>query len=231
MSTSENEKLFSAIATRYDFLNHLLSWNIDRRWRRKLVECAGIKPGERILDACTGTGDLAIRFARSDKSSEIIGIDFSEEMLQIARNKMERKGLAGRIRLLEGDALHLPFEDKSFDVVSIGFGLRNLTDRKGGILEMARILKKGGRILILEFAPPRNNLFGLGYNAYLKTIIPVIGGIVSGSMDAYRYFSASIAGFLQPEEIVELMGSASLKDICFKPLTGGIAYIYRGEKS
>lgn len=222
--------MFSAIAVRYDFLNHLLSWNIDRRWRRMLVEYAGIKPGERILDVCTGTGDLAIRFTRSDKSSEIIGIDFSEEMLQIAQKKMERKGLSDRIRLLQGDALHLPFENDSFDVVSIGFGLRNLTDRKGGILEMARVLKKYGRILILEFAPPRNNLFGLGYNVYLKTAIPVIGGIVSGSMDAYRYFSSSIAGFLQPAEIVELMGSANLRNILCQPLTKGIAYIYRGEK-
>ncbi len=193
--------------------------------------CAGLNPGEKILDVCTGTGDLSIRFAQSDKSGEIIGIDFSEEMLQIAREKIEKKGLAGRIRLLQGDALHLPFEDESFDLVSIGFGLRNLTDRKGGILEMARVLKKGGRILILEFAPPRNNLFGWGYNAYLKTIIPVMGGIVSGSMAAYRYFSSSIAGFLQPGEIVELMGSAGFRNILRKPLTGGIVYIYRGEKS
>jgi demethylmenaquinone methyltransferase/2-methoxy-6-polyprenyl-1,4-benzoquinol methylase len=196
-----------------------------------LVECAGVNPGEKILDVCTGTGDLAIRFARSDKSCEITGIDFSEKMLQLARDKIEKKGLNGKIKLLQGDALHLPFEDESFDIVSIGFGLRNLTDRKGGILEMARILRKGGRILILEFAPPRKNIFGLGYNVYLKTVIPVIGGIVSGSMSAYRYFTSSVAGFLQPEEIVELMESVGLKNIMTKSLTGGIAYIYRGEKS
>ena len=125
----------------------------------------------------------------------------------------------------------MPFEDESFDIASIGFGLRNLTDRKGGISEMTRVLRMGGRLLILEFAPPRNNLFGLGYNAYLKTIIPLIGGIVSGSLDAYRYFSSSIAGFLQPEEIVELMELTGFRNILCKSLTGGIAYIYRGEKS
>jgi demethylmenaquinone methyltransferase / 2-methoxy-6-polyprenyl-1,4-benzoquinol methylase len=195
------------------------------------VECAGIKPGERILDVCTGTGDLAIRFARSDKSCEITGIDFSEEMLQLARDKIDKKGLSGKIKLLQGDALHLPFEDESFDIVSIGFGLRNLTDRKGGILEMARVLRDGGQLLILEFAPPRNNLFGLGYNVYLKTVIPVMGGIVSGSMHAYRYFSSSIAGFLQPVEIVRLMESSGLRNIHCQSLTGGIAYIYRGEKT
>ena len=182
------------------------------------------------MDVCTGTGDLAIRFAQSDKSGEIIGIDFSEVMLRIALEKIERKGLGERIKLLLVDALQLPFEDKSFDVVSIGFGLRNLTDRKAGIYEMARVLKDGGRLLILEFSPPRKNLFGMGYNAYLKTVIPVIGGIISGSMNAYRYFSSSIAGFLKPEEIMKLMESAGLKNIFSQPLTGGIAYIYRGEK-
>ncbi len=195
------------------------------------MRCAGVKSGEKVLDVCTGTGDLAIRFARSDLPGEIIGIDFSEEMLQITKRKIENKVFGERIKLLKGDALHLPFEDESFDVVSIGYGLRNLTNRKTGIFEMARVLRIGGRLLILEFAPPRNNPFGLGYNAYLKTIIPVIGGIVSGSMDAYRYFSTSVADFLQPDEIIELLKAAGLKKLYSQSLTGGIAYIYRGEKN
>ncbi|MFH1336378.1 MAG: bifunctional demethylmenaquinone methyltransferase/2-methoxy-6-polyprenyl-1,4-benzoquinol methylase UbiE [Candidatus Zixiibacteriota bacterium] len=228
--SQENRKLFTAIAVRYDLLNHLLSWNIDRSWRKKLVECAGVKPGEKILDLCTGTGDIAIRFARTDGVGEITGIDFSGAMLRIAKRKIEKRGFDGRIRLLQGDALHLPFESGSFEIVSIGFGLRNLTDRKGGILEMVRILNDGGRLLILEFSPPQNTLFGWGYNVYLKTVIPILGGMISGSMKAYRYFSSSVAGFLQPEEVIELMRKAGLKNIQAKSLTGGIAYIYRGEK-
>ena len=194
------------------------------------MEYAQVKPGERILDLCTGTGDIAIRFARKNERGEITGIDFSESMLRIAKRKIEKSKLDGKIRLLQGDALHLPFENGSFDIVSIGFGLRNLTDREGGINEMVRILIDGGRLLILEFSPPQNTLFGSGYNVYLKTAIPVLGGMISGSMEAYRYFSSSVAGFLQQVEVVELMRKAGLKNILAKSLTGGIAYIYRGEK-
>jgi demethylmenaquinone methyltransferase/2-methoxy-6-polyprenyl-1,4-benzoquinol methylase len=211
-------------------LNHLLSWNIDQRWRRKLVESAGVKPGERILDLCTGTADIAIRFARVNEKVEITGIDFSEAMLKLARRKIEKRKLNGKITLLQGDALHLPFENGSFDIVSIGFGLRNLTDRQGGIDEMVRILNNGGRVLILEFSPPQKTLFGWGYNVYLKTVIPVLGGLVSGSIEAYRYFSSSVAGFLRPDEVTELMRKAGLKNIQARSLTGGIAYIYKGEK-
>jgi demethylmenaquinone methyltransferase/2-methoxy-6-polyprenyl-1,4-benzoquinol methylase len=226
----ENRRLFTAIAVRYDLLNHLLSWNIDRRWRRKLVESAGAKPDEKILDLCTGTADIAIRFARMNETEKITGIDFSEAMLKIARRKIKKRGFDIKIRLLQGDALHLPFENGSFDIVSIGFGLRNLTDRQGGIDEMVRILNNGGRVLILEFSPPQKTLFGWGYNVYLKTVIPVLGGMVSGSIEAYRYFSSSVAGFLRPDEVTELMIKSGLKNIQVKSLTGGIAYIYRGEK-
>jgi len=235
-----NSRLFSKIAAKYDFLNHLLSLNIDKRWRRKLVKCAGVsakggsafvrKPGDSILDVCTGTGDVAIRFAQSDCVSEIVGIDLSDQMLQIARRKTENNGLGGRVKLLMGDALNLPFEDNSFDIVTIGFGLRNLTDYKRGISEMARVLKEGGRLVILEFSLPREGLLGAWYRLYLNTIIPAVGGIISGSMNAYRYLSTSIANFPKPREIVNLMEAAKLKNIYWKALTGGIAYIYRGEK-
>jgi demethylmenaquinone methyltransferase/2-methoxy-6-polyprenyl-1,4-benzoquinol methylase len=228
--SQENKKLFTAISARYDLLNHLLSWNIDRGWRKKLVECAGVKPGEKILDLCTGTGDLAIRFASVNEPGETTGIDFSEAMLRIAQRKIEKRKLDSKIRFLQGDALRLPFENGSFDIVSIGFGLRNLTDRESGIFEMVRILNDSGRVLVLEFSPPQSTLFGWGYNVYLKTVIPVLGGLISGSMDAYRYFSSSVAAFLQPGEVMELMRKAGLKNILSKSLTGGIAYIYRGEK-
>jgi demethylmenaquinone methyltransferase/2-methoxy-6-polyprenyl-1,4-benzoquinol methylase len=230
VDSTQNDRVFSSIATKYDFLNHLLSLNIDQRWRRALVKCAGVKPGESILDVCTGTGDIAIRFAQTDGVGKIVGIDLIDQMLHLAQRKMTKRGLDKRMRLLKADALNLPFVDNSFDLVSIGFGLRNLTDRKKGISEMVRILRDGGRIVILEFAPPRNNLFGVCYHLSLNTIIPIVGGIISGSASAYRYLSTSIADFLKPKEIMKLMEQEGLKNVWFKSLTGGIAYIYRGEK-
>lgn len=225
-----NSRLFSRIAAKYDFLNHLLSLNIDKRWRRKLVKCAGVKPGDSILDVCTGTGDIAIRFAQSDGVGGIVGIDLSEEMLSIARRKTKRNGFEGKIKLLKGDALNLPFDDGSFGIISIGFGLRNLADHKRGISEMVRVLKDGGRLAILEFSPPQGLIFGMVYRLYLNIIIPTVAGIISGSASAYRYLPTSIANFLEPEEIMKLMEAEGLKKLCSKRLTGGIAYIHRGEK-
>lgn len=195
-----------------------------------MVKYARVNPGDNILDVCTGTGDIAIRFAQADDAGEIVGIDLSEEMLQTARWKTKRKAPGEKIKLLRVDALKLPFRDNSFDIVSIGFGLRNIGDCKKGISEMVRILKGGGRILILEFSPPPSGLSGAGYRLYLNSIIPAVGGIISGSASAYRYLCTSIANFLEPEEIIELMKEEGLKELYSERLSGGIAYIYRGEK-
>ena len=226
----DNSKLFSRIAVTYDFINHLLSLNIDKRWRKELVRCAGAKPGDRILDICTGTGDVAIRFAQNNQAAEIVGIDLSEEMLRIARRKAMSNGFSRRIRLLRGDAFNLPFDDDYFDVVTIAFGLRNIGHHQRGISEMVRVLKKGGQLLILEFSPPGNDLFGICYRLCLNTIIPAVGGVMSGSSRAYRYLSSSIADFPGPDEIITLMETGGLKKLQAQRLTRGIAYVYRGEK-
>ena len=194
------------------------------------MKYAGAIPGEKILDVCCGTGDLAIRFVQEDGTGEIVGIDRSEEMLHLAKRKISGNGFAKRIKLVEGDALHLPFEDDYFDIVSIGFGLRNIGQHKKGISEMVRVLKDGGRLLILEFSPPSRSFFGACYRLYLNTAIRAVGGIISGSASAYRYLSESISNFPKPEEITKLMEEERLKNICLKALTGGIAYIYRGQK-
>ncbi len=194
-----------------------------------MVRLAGVKPGERILDVCTGTGDIAIRFAQTDGIGEIWGVDQSEEMLSVARRKIAGSPFGRKMRLLQADALRLPFEDGTFDVVSVGFGLRNIGQHREGIFEMVRVLKKNGRLLILEFSPPEGSLFGAVYRSYLNTIIRVVGGVVSGSADAYRYLSASIDNFPKPERILELMQAAGLRKLRSEKLTGGIAYIYRGD--
>lgn len=230
LTPPENDELFSAIASKYDFLNHLLSLGFDKKWKRELVECAGLQPGQRILDVCTGTGDVIIRFAEQNCAEEIIGMDLSEKMLAVAEKKIKKKRLESKIILLKGDALGLPFEDNSFDVVSIGFGLRNVDDHKKGISEMVRVAKGGGRVMMLEFSPPPEGFFGLVYNLYLSIIVSVVGGIISGSKSAYSYLQQSIVSFVRPEDIVGIMQMANLRNIFVKKLTGGVVYLYRAEK-
>ena len=232
MTNSNNiSRLFDDIANRYDLLNHTLSLNIDRGWRKRLVDLSGVSGGERILDVCTGTGDIAIEFAkRNYTTGEIFGIDFSRAMLEVGRKKIGRKGYTGGITNFMGDALELPFKDASFDVVTIGFGLRNLNDYTAGVSEMARVLKGGGRLLLLEFAPPKRKILNIGYRFYLKRILPIIGGILSGKRSAYEYLADSISGFLEPREVIEIMGAVGLNRLESFSLMEGMVYIYRGVK-
>ena len=222
--------MFDTIAQRYDLLNHVLSCNIDRRWRRALVAFAAVRDGERVLDVATGTADVAIEFARSSRAGEITGVDLSSGMLQVGSGKLARLGLEGRIALREGDALSLPFPDASFDVVTIAFGLRNLPDYARGVSEMARVSKPGGRAVILEFLPPRGAAL-VAYRAYLSTFLPLTGRLVSGSKEAYRYLATSVRGFVSEDEVGSLLAGAGFANVESRRLTGGVAGLYRGVKS
>jgi demethylmenaquinone methyltransferase/2-methoxy-6-polyprenyl-1,4-benzoquinol methylase len=223
-------RMFSAIARRYDLLNHVLSGNVDRRWRRALVASAQTRAGDDVLDVATGTADVAIEFVRRARAGSITGVDLSPGMLDVGRGKLERAGLSGRIRLVEGDALSLPFANESFDVVTIAFGLRNFPDYARGVDEMARVLRPGGRLVVLEFLPPRGAAL-LAYRAYLATFLPLAGRLISGSGEAYGYLAASIRGFLDPCEIETLLTAAGLARVESRRLTAGIAGLYRGVKS
>lgn len=231
MQKTEVHDMFERIVPTYDFLNHFFSFNIDKRWRKRLVALASVPHEGRVLDVCTGTGDVAITFAKSDPTVTIAGVDFSENMLVRGREKVQASGFADRIELSRGDATSLALPDDAFDAVTVAFGLRNLDDRVKGIFEMARTAKKGGRVLILEFVPPRETLFGRLYGWYLRHIMPPIGGIVSGFRPSYTYLYASIADFMQPAEIVEAMGRAGLVECKAERLTGGIAYLFHGVKA
>jgi demethylmenaquinone methyltransferase/2-methoxy-6-polyprenyl-1,4-benzoquinol methylase len=228
---SETPAMFSEIAPRYDLLNHVLSFNIDRLWRRKLVRMAALPDRGHALDACTGTGDVAIGFARAHKKATICGVDRSNGMLGVGRQKVARKNLTDRITFYNGDVLALPFATGAFDAVTIAFGLRNLPDYAAGVAEMTRVLKPGGRLLVLDFAPPEGGLYLRGYRFYLENILPVVGGIVSGSRRAYRYLSGSIEGFFSPQEALDVMRRAGLEELDATKLSGGVAYIYRGVKT
>ena len=222
-------KLFGTVHQRYDLLNHVLSLYLDKGWRKSLVEQAHSVHLRRILDVCTGTGDLAIEFARRYPGTQIIGIDISDQMLKIGIEKIQRAGLNGRILLQQSDLFHLPFKDQVFEVVSIGFGFRNLHDFRGGIREMVRVLKKDGVLLILELTLPQAPLLKRIHLFYLRNILPKIGGLISGSKSSYEYLSSSIIAFPKKDEVIEFLKPKG-SEIQHITLSGGIASIYKGKK-
>jgi demethylmenaquinone methyltransferase/2-methoxy-6-polyprenyl-1,4-benzoquinol methylase len=215
--------MFAAISKRYDRANTVLSGGVHHLWRRRAVKRAGVKPGDRVLDCATGTGDLAIAFRNA--GAQVTGTDFVPEMIALARAK------AGDITFEVADVTKLPFEDNSFDVASISFGIRNVGEPRKGIAEMARVVRSGGRVLVLEFGQPRSRAFGTMYNWYSQHVLPRLGGAVTGEEAAYRYLQTSSEAFPCGEEFVQLMReSADFAAIDFVPLTFGIAYLYRGVK-
>lgn len=225
---AQTPRMFSTIAHRYDFLNHALSLNIDRRWRRELVRVAAPRAGARVLDVATGTADVAIEFAHRTAAASITGLDPSSGMLDVGRAKLARDpALRGRIELIEGDALALPFPDASFDAVTIAFGLRNLPDYGRGVREMARVLAPGGRLVVLEFLPP-SGAARLVFRTYIATVLPVIGRAVSGSSEAYRYLASSIGSFIRADDVRALLAASGLEAVSTHRLTGGIAGLHHG---
>ena len=226
----EVREMFDNIAPKYDLLNHTLSMSIDRVWRRRVVgEVRRAKPG-RILDVATGTGDLAIAMARRIRDVQVLGVDLSEQMLAVARRKMEARGLDGRIVLDRGDAERLAVADASVDVATVAFGVRNFGDLGAGLRELARTIKPGGKVVILEFSRPRNRVFRALYEFYSYKILPRIGGLVSRDKRAYEYLPASVGEFPAPEEFMAMMARAGFRNCRARSQSFGIAQIYIGER-
>jgi demethylmenaquinone methyltransferase/2-methoxy-6-polyprenyl-1,4-benzoquinol methylase len=223
-------ELFGRVHQKYDLLNHVLSFYLDKGWRKSLVDQIETMNVSRILDVCTGTCDLAMEFAMRYPEAKVMGIDISDQMLKIGLIKIERARLNGRILLQQSDLFHLPFKDEVFEIVSIAFGLRNLHDFRSGIKEMVRVLKKDGLLLILELSLPQVPLLKNVYPFYLKKILPKIGGLISGSKSSYAYLSSSIIGFPKRDEVIKLLKAEGLRNITYQGLSGGIASIYRGKK-
>lgn len=226
----EVREMFDNIAPKYDLLNHTLSMGIDRVWRRRVVgEVRRAKPG-RILDVATGTGDLAIAMARRIRDVQVLGVDLSEQMLAVARRKIEARGLDGRIVLDRGDAERLAVADASVDVATVAFGVRNFGDLGAGLRELARTIKPGGKVVILEFSRPRNRVFRALYEFYSYKILPRIGGLVSRDKRAYEYLPASVGEFPAPEEFMAMMARAGFRNCRARSQSFGIAQIYIGER-
>jgi len=223
-------EMFSSTVPTYDLLNHVFSLNIDRMWRRKLVKRAALPSDGHLVDLCTGTADVAIVFAKKRPDITVTGVDFSLQMLARGKQKVDDAGVAGRVELQEADALHLPYENDTFDAATVAFGLRNLPDWPGGIREMARVVEPGEKVLILEFSPAPPTLFGKLYLWYMRHIMEPLGAKVSGYWKTYGYLYSSITHFLRADELASHMRDAGIAEVEVERLTSGIAYIHSGVK-
>jgi demethylmenaquinone methyltransferase/2-methoxy-6-polyprenyl-1,4-benzoquinol methylase len=232
-SETRIRRMFGNIAPSYDFLNHLLSLNVDKYWRWRTTRLVPPQPGTPILDLCTGTGDLALAYHRAGKGNvPIVGADFCHEMLVLAGRKIERRQATNRIRFLEADAQQLPFPDGIFQITCVAFGLRNVTNTDRGLAEMVRVTRPGGRVAVLEFSQPRGRLFGGLYRFYFRNVLPRLGQAIARSKDnAYRYLPASVREFPDGEALAERMRRRGLQDVRWHPLTFGIATLYIGTRS
>src|SRR5437762_2471430 len=218
-------EMFATIAPRYDLLNHVLSGNIDKRWRRRVIETlrALLPQDARVLDVGCGTGDLSVELFENT-AAQVTGIDFCGPMLKLAKTK------APQLQLIEGDALNLPFAEASFDGLTIGFALRNLADIEQGLRELLRVLKPNGHVAILEFSQPVNPVFASFIRFYNWRLLPWIGGLVSGSRGAYEYLPDTISKFPDQEGLASMMRAAGFADVRFENLSGGIAALHVGRR-
>jgi len=225
------QKMFGEIAPSYDRMNHLLSMNVDRLWRRKTVKTLKPNSLEPILDCCTGTGDLAFAFERATKSQvPITAADFCEEMLEVGRSKIPARR-STQVTFVQADTQNLPFEDNSYQIVSAAFGLRNVADTDRGLREMVRVCKRGGQVAVLEFSTPRYQPIRGMYQWYFKNILPRIGqALARNSSSAYNYLPDSVGDFPAYEQLTDRMRAAGLRSARFLPLTFGIATLYIGSK-
>jgi demethylmenaquinone methyltransferase/2-methoxy-6-polyprenyl-1,4-benzoquinol methylase len=225
-------RMFASIAARYDLLNHLLSLNIDRSWRRFTTRVAAPEPGTLILDCCTGTADLALAYDRAaGGESRIIGADFCREMLVRGRDKVEKASASSRITLIESDAQRLPLPSDTFGIVSVAFGLRNIGDTVRGIDELIRVTRPGGKVAILEFSRPRGAVLGRLYLTFFRHLLPRIGQAISPNADqAYDYLPQSVLAFPDGQAMLDLLAGRGLTDLHQHPLTHGIATLYVGTK-
>ena len=230
MSTSPIAAMFDRISPKYDALNHLLSLNIDKVWRRKTAKAVTKSQPKTILDLATGTADLAIALAKCNPQAHIIGMDISEKMLEIGKEKVSKKGLANQIELRLGDAATLPFESNTFDAVTVAFGVRNFENLEHGLSEIQRVLKPNGRAVILEFSMPDRFPIKQLYALYFKHLLPAIGKAVSKDGNAYSYLPLSVEQFPKPKVFLRMLAEKGLENGMAKPLSFGIASLYTSTK-
>lgn len=222
--------MFDAIAPRYDLLNRLLSAGLDRRWRNRAVDELGPTPAARVLDLCTGTADLAIAAVRRGQAASVVGVDFAPMMLRLAAVKLGRLGLSHTIRLVRGDAARIPVSGATCDAATIAFGIRNVAEPERALAELARVLRPGGRLAILEFGQPRVPGISTLYAWYFRYLLPLVGRFVSRHRSAYSYLPASVGTFPPPAEFTRIIASHGFAHVRAVPLTLGIVYLYVADR-
>jgi demethylmenaquinone methyltransferase/2-methoxy-6-polyprenyl-1,4-benzoquinol methylase len=223
--------MFDAIAPRYDLLNHVLSAGLDRRWRVRAVEALALPDGARVLDLCTGTADLAIATVQGSRGTSVVGVDFAGAMLALGLSKVRTASLGGRIRLVRGDAAAIPVGTASCDAATIAFGIRNVADPERALTEIARVLRPGGRLAILEFGQPRVPGLRTLYSWYFRYMLPVVGRMVSKHQSAYSYLPASVGTFPPPAEFSRTLAATGFSQVSAVPLTFGVVYLFVAQKS
>lgn len=224
-------EVFHSVAAKYDLMNDLMSMGIHRLWKRFTLEKSGVRKGQRVLDIAGGTGDLAMAFSRRvGPNGQVILADINASMLQVGRDRLTDKGYVGNVEYVQANAEVLPFPDAHFDCVSIAFGLRNVTDKDRALCEMARVLKPGGRLLVLEFSKPTNPLLSKAYDTYSFTALPFMGRLVTQDADSYRYLAESIRMHPDQETLKQMMQNAGLDQVQYYNMTGGIVALHKGIK-
>lgn len=225
------EKIFSVIAKRYDMLNSILTLNIDRLWRRKAIKICAIKEGQKVLDLCCGTGQMINYECKAvGKNTTVFGVDFSQEMLNVGAKRLSNLAKDYKFKLIRGTILELPFEDNTFDCITIAFGLRNISDKSKALSEMYRVLKPGGKLVCLELSKPNIPILNSMYNLYFNYVLPAIGSIGTGDKKAYYYLRDSVNNFMSKNQLKEKFEESGLKNSGYESLTFGIASIHYGTK-
>lgn len=223
--------VFHSVAAKYDLMNDLMSFGIHRLWKRFTIDCSGVRSGQRVLDLAGGTGDLAAKFSRLvGETGQVVLADINDSMLKIGRSKLQDNGIVGNVSYVQANAESLPFPDNYFDCITISFGLRNVTDKEKALRSMQRVLKPGGRLLVLEFSKPLVKLLNKAYDTYSFRILPKIGQMIVQDPDSYRYLAESIRMHPDQETLKGMMEQAGLDDVSYYNLTGGIVAMHRGYK-
>lgn len=235
VATGDKQKkvadVFHSVASKYDLMNDLMSFGIHRLWKRYTIELSGVRSGNSVLDIAGGTGDLSYAFARKvGPEGQVVLADINESMLKVGRDRLADRGIAGNLETVQANAESLPFDDNRFDVVTIAFGLRNVTYKEKALAEMQRVLKPGGRLLVLEFSKPRNDLLSRAYDFYSFQALPRMGSMVTGDADSYRYLAESIRMHPDQETLKAMMADAGFDRVQYHNLTGGIVALHRGIK-
>ena len=223
--------VFQSVAAKYDVMNDLMSFGIHRLWKRYTIDCSGVRKGMKVLDIAGGTGDLTAQFSRrAGPEGEVVLADINDAMLKVGRDKLRDRGVVGNVRYVQADAEELPFDDNSFDIITIAFGLRNVTDKDKALRSMLRVLKPGGRLLILEFSKPVSATLNQAYDFYSFNILPKMGQVVANDADSYQYLAESIRMHPDQETLKSMMETAGYEKVDYQNMTGGVVALHRGYK-